>query len=149
MGSCGKRKGMCGTIAIVDGKFLRRAVGSHHELVAGPAVAVEVCKIEDDKATGTGRNEVGHIVAGLADGEGVGGVGGNHRAALGPAEEVITRGRRCGQGAGLAKLKIAAAADGAAFGRVGRGGDVVGGNGAVHVKLVGERRGEESVPLLA
>ena len=139
MAASGKQQDIGGTIAIVDGKLLRNAARSHHKFVAGPAVAVGVCKFKDDFAASASSDEVGHVVGIFSHHETVGGAGRNHSAALGPVLEDVARGRRGGQCTSLASIESAAARDGAACGRVGRGGDVVCMDSAVHVKRVGER----------
>ena len=71
------------------------------------------------------EGEVGHITGRTGDLELVGFGSTHHRAVEGPADEVVTRGGRGGQSAGLEVLEITRAADGAAFRGIGGGGDAV------------------------
>ena len=71
------------------------------------------------------RDEVGHIVASLGDSEAVGRACRNLDAVLGPVEEEVVLVGGGDEGASLEVVVGAGAADRAAVGRVGRGGDVV------------------------
>ena len=123
-------------------------LGGDHNAVFGPAIEdVSLVRCGGNGAGGTivvgaatrngacsggvGRHidgealqlEVGHIGRRFGDGEGVAGVGADLLTVLGPINKGVARGGCGGQGAALALLVGAAASDGAAVGRVGRGGD--------------------------
>ena len=69
--------------------------------------------------------EVGDIVTIGFDHEGVGGIGRDFHAVLGPVDEIVQGGGSGGEGDGLAVVVGACAADCATVGRVGGGGDGV------------------------
>ena len=73
----------------------------------------------------TVSREVGDIVTIGIDHKGVGGIGGDFHAVLGPVDEIVQGGGSGGEGDGFAVQVGACAADCATVGRVGGGGDVV------------------------